>query len=844
MALWTPDLLPACFAWYGFDNLAGILTDAGGRITAVENRIAGGLKLGQTVAGSGPLLNSANGTAEFRGNADSTTTGQRLNYDGDAAGGATSANVRALFVVLPYVNPSVGSNDHAVMAHATASSPELLLLADTQELSFDGAGAQTGRGAVNGNALTASGEDVSIASGFTTTGVMIYAEYDAVQSLRKIGAGRSSGAYRLNGDMAELLLFSAPLAAADIDRLFGWAAHKRGHTASLPAAHPYKAAAPTTGGSVPAAPSGFALTAAGAFAADFAWSDNSADETGFEIVLSTAADFASGLISFGPAANASSYSASGLAAATTYYARIRARNVNGNSAWVALAGTTFTTLADPGLAPVVNAPSEDAEIHNPAAATISGTAPYVLRLAADDQGDVGGWINIVARVTVKAGTSVRIEADLASHQSGLHGPNCGWCFYDVTSTPVTWDRKAMWCANRVLTGETGIIAGDLPTAAGERTYLVALQPVWKEAFDADFMTVLRGRAHVHEPAYVASARSADPSLPANAYARVQPGARTQQNQVPTADAFLKCVRVTNTGVVPVIGKRLRIFVMGQHASEHQGNYACAEWLDWLTTVNASSSEEARRQRELERFDTYVFNANPLGRRYGKERWTEEQAGDEDPNRAWDDSGSAQINALRAAILAITGGSAALFMDFHGAQSIETATWPQAFMLYRYLVGTHLSEFRARMDAKLGTVTVASSMATDEFAQGWAVQTLGATVSETLEYALGGPGFFDASGEVRVGYAVPNGAAREVLDEMWDTGWFGTAAALPALSARHDHIASEPPLAAQALLAADGTSHPVLGGGAVLGAAGSAGMAAAAARYVLRPDRRTLRVGSI
>jgi len=70
------------------------------------------------------------------------------------------------------------------------------------------------------------------------------------------------------------------------------------------------------------------------------------------------------------------------------------------------------------------------------------------------------------------------------------------------------------------------------------------------------------------------------------------------------------------------------------------------------------------------------------------------------------------------------------------------------------------------------------------------------------------------------------------------------AALPALSARHDHLAREAPLAAQALLAADGTSHPVLGGGVVLGAAGSVGMAAAAARYVLRPDRRTLRVGSI
>lgn len=46
-------------------------------------------------------------------------------------------------------------------------------------------------------------------------------------------------------DLATMVVGNSGLAQQEIDRLFGWAAHKYGLTANLPADHPYKTIAPT-----------------------------------------------------------------------------------------------------------------------------------------------------------------------------------------------------------------------------------------------------------------------------------------------------------------------------------------------------------------------------------------------------------------------------------------------------------------------------------------------------------------------------------------------------------------------------------------------------------------------
>lgn len=60
-----------------------------------------------------------------------------------------------------------------------------------------------------------------------------------------LGAATSGGAGPADVDLAAVIVSNTYPSAGDIDKLFGWAAHRYGLTASLPGGHPYKTVAPT-----------------------------------------------------------------------------------------------------------------------------------------------------------------------------------------------------------------------------------------------------------------------------------------------------------------------------------------------------------------------------------------------------------------------------------------------------------------------------------------------------------------------------------------------------------------------------------------------------------------------
>ena len=95
----------------------------------------------------------------------------------------------------------------------------------------------------------------------------------------------------------------------------------------------------------PAAPSNLAAVAVSSGQVDLAWQDNAGDETGFRVESSTDG------ITFTPAgtagANATSYTATGLAAGTTYHFRVRAYNSGGDSAWSNTAQATTSVVPPP-----------------------------------------------------------------------------------------------------------------------------------------------------------------------------------------------------------------------------------------------------------------------------------------------------------------------------------------------------------------------------------------------------------------------------------------------------------------------------------------------------------------
>ncbi|MCC7390928.1 fibronectin type III domain-containing protein, partial [Candidatus Sumerlaeota bacterium] len=98
-------------------------------------------------------------------------------------------------------------------------------------------------------------------------------------------------------------------------------------------------ASATTLPNAPAAPSGLSATAASQTQINLSWTDNSSNETGFIIARSTTSGGPYTDI-FTTAANATSYSNTGLTANTTYYYVVRATNTGGSSANSAQASAT------------------------------------------------------------------------------------------------------------------------------------------------------------------------------------------------------------------------------------------------------------------------------------------------------------------------------------------------------------------------------------------------------------------------------------------------------------------------------------------------------------------------
>jgi hypothetical protein len=102
--------------------------------------------------------------------------------------------------------------------------------------------------------------------------------------------------------------------------------------------------------SPPAAPANLSAAAVSSSQINLTWTDQSTDETGFQIERKTGAGGIYAQIGT-PAANATTYSNSGLAGGTTYYYRVRAVNGAANSAYSNEANATTPSSVSPPAAP-------------------------------------------------------------------------------------------------------------------------------------------------------------------------------------------------------------------------------------------------------------------------------------------------------------------------------------------------------------------------------------------------------------------------------------------------------------------------------------------------------------
>jgi hypothetical protein len=244
---WTPaEISAGMFGWWD-PSIAASLTFSGANLLEIADQSPANHKVGRA-AGSGPVLTSINGLGALQ-----YATGQ----------GIATPDLAQFddFTVCAVFKPGATVADYErVVDHAYASGWWLGRTGGTQTW---GGGVLDGPGTGYGRFVTlANGEVHQISSmrkidQHTISGNGGASLLTATVTAARTGAVRvtiaddNGNLSPLNGAIAEVIVWSRALSAADLAKVEGYLAHKWGIAAKLPAGHPYKAAPPPL---VPTAP--------------------------------------------------------------------------------------------------------------------------------------------------------------------------------------------------------------------------------------------------------------------------------------------------------------------------------------------------------------------------------------------------------------------------------------------------------------------------------------------------------------------------------------------------------------------------------------------------------------
>ncbi|MGB6873288.1 MAG: fibronectin type III domain-containing protein [Dehalococcoidia bacterium] len=175
----------------------------------------------------------------------------------------------------------------------------------------------------------------------------------------------------------------------------------------------------TAVGLPPNAPSDLIATTISSSQINLTWQDNSSDEAGFKIERKTGSGSYSQIATVG--ASVTSYSNTGLTASTTYYYRVRAYSVAGNSDYSNEASAT--TLPPPPAAPVLKSPANRS--------TVPSLTPRLEWNASTGATDYGLQVAITSSFT-----------SLVVDETGITD-----LFYDVSEGTLNWNTIYYWRVN-------------------------------------------------------------------------------------------------------------------------------------------------------------------------------------------------------------------------------------------------------------------------------------------------------------------------------------------------------------------------------------------------------------
>lgn len=219
---------------------------------------------------------------------------------------------------------------------------------------------------------------------------------------------------------------------------------------------------------IPAAPGALTAAAASSSAINLGWTDNSNNETGFDVERSTDNVSWTALTTVG--SNIRSYSNSALAGSTRYYYRVRARNSAGSSAYSNVASAT--TLAPGSVTATVDlrdglngyAGTTDTYVASGVSGSNFGTSTAVLADGAD--GTNGELVSLLKWTLSGIPSSATVSSVRVQFQ--IFNPTAGT--YRLYARNAAWAENTATWANANVSGSQGTEIGSFaPSTNGLHT---------------------------------------------------------------------------------------------------------------------------------------------------------------------------------------------------------------------------------------------------------------------------------------------------------------------------------------------------------------------------------------
>ena len=363
----------------------------------------------------------------------------------------------------------------------------------------------------------------------------------------------------------------------------------------------------------------------------------------------------------------------------------------------------------------------------------AATSTPDITLVPYDGGEIGGWLTIYVRVNGVDGKTPAFDIDLSDHAS-VNAPTRDWGmlwrYVDDVTVPAD-GRPRAWNFFDNNAGDSAHTFSN-NSAFTSDVIEIAMKPRWRYLDTQRVIDYIEGSGLAVElPSSIAAS-----GLPKHAHAQFTHSGTTR-NTAPKIAINMYGIGVDDTSVSPTGGDdKLNLVLMtGLHSSEDQGNDACWETVQFYINGTGTVADWFRQYCRL-----FVYDGNPEGRYYGQERFTDETGGDEDANRAWDDTGSEQVESVKSALTADVSRVDVTF-DYHGAFQLNFNGLNAEYGTYAHqtLDSTWLTRARALISPysifDMGDNVVGSY-------QEYGNDILLAQLSLTLEFAVASPGFPD------------------------------------------------------------------------------------------------------